>query len=451
VTLPADRAPAGPPKPAAAPPHIDDAPLNGFHVRLAIYSGGGPFLDGYVLSIVGVALVQATPQLGLSPSWQGLVGASALIGIFFGGFVGGWLADRFGRQVLYTLDLSAIILCSAAQYWSETAWSLFLWRLLIGVAVGADYPIASSLLAEFTPRRYRGPLVGGLIAIWFLGAAVAYVLGQALLQAGPDGWRWMLASAALPALCFVVMRHGTPESPRWLAQQGRHEEAGQVLARVYGAQATAPEAAATRQVGATALFQAGYGSRIAFVSLFWTCSVVPIFAVYAFGPKILGALGLAGDMGNYGAAFITMLFLLGCVVALRIINRLGRRALILHSFFWSGLALLLLGLFPDAPALVILGLFSAYALFIGGTQVLTWIYPNELFPTEIRGTAVGLASSLSRIGAAIGTYLVPVSLDAIGIGPTMLVAAAVTFAGFVVSLKAAPETGGLGLERSAAL
>jgi putative MFS transporter len=124
--------------------------------------------------------------------------------------------------------------------------------------------------------------------------------------------------------------------------------------------------------------------------------------------------------------------------------------LIIHSFLWSGVALLLLSIAAGGSPIVILALFFAYAVAIGGTQVLTWIYPNELFPTEIRGTAVGLASSLSRIGAAIGTYLVPVSIEALGIGATLLVAAIITFLGFAVSVHSAPETGGLGLDQCGA-
>jgi putative MFS transporter len=432
----------------------EDAPLNKFHKRLACYAGGGPFLDGYVLSIIGVALVQATPQLRLSASWQGLIGASALIGIFFGGFIGGWLTDKFGRQVLYTLDLIVIIVCSVAQFWVHGALSLFLWRLLIGVAVGADYPIATSLLAEFTPKRYRGPLLGGLVAIWFVGAAVAYVVGEFLLHSSPDAWRWMLASAALPATAFVIMRHGTPESPLWLMQKGRHAEAAVVIRRVYGENVTLPslaEPGADEKIGVKALFHSGYGARLFFVTAFWTCSIIPLFAIYAFGPKILAMLGLTGSMGNFGSAFVTLLFLVGSIFGLVMVNRLGRRVLLLHSFLWSGVALLLLGLFPDSSPLVILALFSAFALFIGGVSVLQWIYPNELFPTQIRGTAVGLASSLSRIGAAIGTYLVPVALDTLGTGITMLIAAGITLAGFAVSLWGAPETTGMGLEQSAAL
>ena len=117
----------------------------------------------------------------------------------------------------------------------------------------------------------------------------------------------------------------------------------------------------------------------------------------------------------------------------------------------AGLALLLLGIFPSAPAWTILVLFTVYAILIGGTQILQWIYPNELFPTEIRGSAVGLASSLSRIGAAIGTYLVPQALSHIGIGPTMIIAAVITLIGAGVSVVWAPETRGLTLGESAAL
>ncbi|WP_426999142.1 MFS transporter [Pseudarthrobacter sp. N5] len=180
-------------------------------------------------------------------------------------------------------------------------------------------------------------------------------------------------------------------------------------------------------------------------------SSIPLFAIYAFAPRILDALGLGGTRANFGSAVITVLFLLGTVVFVLLINRLGRRKVILHSFLWSGLALLGLGLFPQSSPTVTMLLFAGYALFIGGTQILQWVYPNELFPTEVRGTAVGLASSLSRIGAAAGTYLVPLSLTELGIGATMLIAAGITLVGFLVSLRMAPETRGLGLEEAASL
>lgn len=434
--------------------NLEDMELNSFHKKLTVYSSGGPFLDGYVLSIIGIALVQAGPALNLSSFWQGLIAASALIGVFLGGFLGGWFTDKYGRKVLYTLDLIAIIGFSIAQFWVESAWALFVWRLLIGIAVGADYPIATSLLAEFVPRKYRGPLVGGMIMMWFVGAAVAYVVGEILVRSGPDGWRWMLASAALPGILFLGMRHGTPESPRWLIGKGRIDEAQLVIEKVYGKNYSVkdlPEVVPENKVSVSQLFKSGYGSRMWFITVFWTCSIVPLFAIYAFAPKILAALKLDGDMANIGSAAITILFLVGCVAALFIVNSMGRRKLLIHSFIWSGLALLVLGIFPDSSATITLMLFSAYAVFIGGTQILQFVYPNELFPTEIRATAVGLASSLSRIGAALGTYLVPISLDSLGIGNTMLIAAVITFIGAVASYQMAPETNSLDLHAAANL
>ena len=433
---------------------FDNAPLNGFHKRLAIYSSGGPFLDGYVLSIIGIALIQATPQLNLSLYWQGMIGASALVGIFLGAFIGGWFTDKFGRQILYTIDLIAIGVSSIAQFWVDSPEALFFWRLILGIAVGADYPIATSLLAEFTPKKYRGPFIGLLLAMWFVGAAVACIIGDLLLKTGPDGWRWMLASAALPTAIFVFMRKGTPESPRWLMEKGRHAEARTVLTAVCGKDTVINDltvAAKENPAGIADLFKSGYGMRMLFITIFWTCAIVPLFAVYAFGPKIMTALGMSEDMGSTGSAIIAVIFMVGCIVALFLVNVLGRRRLLLNSFFWSGLALLLLGFFPDSNAYLILLLFAAYALFTGGAQTLQFVYPNELFPTEIRASAVGLASSLSRIGAAVGTYLMPISLERIGIGPTILTAAVITFIGFVVSLKMAPETRDHGLEAAASL
>src|SRR5579859_4589940 len=139
---------------------LDDAPLSTFHKKLALFSSGGPFLDGYILSIIGVALAQITEQWHLGDSEQGLIGASTLLGIFLGAFAGGWLTDKFGRKLLFTVDLVAIIVFSVLQFFvGDVVWLVIL-RLLIGIAVGADYPIATSLLAEFAPRKYRGPLLG---------------------------------------------------------------------------------------------------------------------------------------------------------------------------------------------------------------------------------------------------------------------------------------------------
>jgi MFS transporter, putative metabolite transport protein len=438
----------------SAPTTLDDAPLSWFHLRLAVYTGGGPFLDGYILAIIGVAMIQLSPQLQLTAAIEGVVGAVALVGIFIGAGVGGYLTDRFGRQKLYNWDLIAIAVLSIAHFWIADAVTLIVMRLLIGIALGADYPIASSLLTEFTPKRYRGPFIGSLIAAFFAGGIAAYLVGELLLMTGDDGWRWMLASGAAPALLLGILRYGTPESPRWLANQGRDHEAAAVVTKVFGPGVVMPPATADEaksSVGFVALFKSGYGGRLAFVTTFWTCAIIPVFAISVFGPKILAGLNLDGVASTVGSAAIQAIFLVGCIIALLLVNRMGRRSMLIHSFLWSGAGLLVIGLFPDAPALWIAVLFTVYAVAAGGNQILTWVYPSELFPTHIRGAAVGLTSALSRIGAAIGTVLVPLSLANLGTSATMLIATAITAVGLVVSLIWAPETRGLDLSDAASL
>lgn len=130
---------------------------------------------------------------------------------------------------------------------------------------------------------------------------------------------------------------------------------------------------------------------------------------------------------------------------------MGRRSLLLNSLLWSGLALLLLGCFSEASSWLIITLFGACAVLVGGAQVLQFVYPNEIFPTEIRAAAVGLGTSVSRVGAIIGTYLVPISISTYGIGYTMYFAAGITFVGLLVSWFLAPETRGADLSAASSL
>lgn len=264
-------------------PHVlDDAPLSGFHKRLALFAAGGPLLDGYILSSIGIALVTAGPQLNLSAAMEGLVGAGALIGMLFGGAVSGFLTDRYGRQVMYTLDLGLIAAISIAQFFVTEGWMLLVARIFIGAVVAADYPMASSLLTEFAPRKYRGPFLSGLVCMFFVGAAGAYFVGDAMMRSlGDDGWRWFLASAAVPALALLVLRLGTPESPRWLISRGRAEEAQRVLTRIYGSEVSVADLQLETTAKATwrDLLRGGYLGRLLYVVTFYTCSNIPVFAI----------------------------------------------------------------------------------------------------------------------------------------------------------------------------
>ncbi len=431
---------------------LDSASLNGFHAKLALFSSGGPFLDGYILSIIGIAMVQIQAQWDMSALWAGLIGASALIGVFIGGAVFGAVTDRIGRKLMYTIDLVAIIVCSVLQFFVENAWQLFVLRLVIGIAVGADYPIATALVTEFAPKAWRAKLVGGLNAMWFVGATVAAFVGYFLLSQ-PDGWRWMLLSSAIPAAVIVIARASIPESPRWLLGKGRTEEALAVLQQTIGSDATLddlPEDEGTTSI--RALLRGGYLRRIVFVSIFWTCTVVTLFAIYAFGPQILELFNLgSGDLAHIGYGLINLFFLIGNIVALLLVDRLGRRPILIWGFVISGLGLLYLAVWPESSLWMIAIAFAVYALFNGGPSILEWIYPNELFPTSVRATAVGICTGASRIGAALGTFATPWALANLGLSATMYIAAGIAAVGAVVSIVMAPETRGRELNAAASL
>lgn len=399
--------------------------------------------------------MQFSDYLKLDSFWQGMVAASAMLGTFFSGFLGGWLTDKLGRRRLFFVGPILFIVGSVGTFWVESGIALFVLRFLVGVGVGLEYPVAGSLLTEFLPQKHRGQRLAGLTILWFAGAALSYMVGNFILANGGDeAWRMVLASSGVLGALLFIIRLRTPESPRWLVSKGRLEEAERIIKQVYGPSyslANMPEQTVEKKVSLGALLRSGYGKRMLFVAVFWSAAVVPMFAVYSFAPVVLQALHLKGDWASYGSVLITLLFVVGCIVATRMIDSLGRRPLIIHSFLWSTLALLGLGLFSDGSEVLVLALFGAYALFIGGAQVLELVYPNELFPTEIRAFAVGMGSSMSRIGSAAGTRLVPISLQSIGIGNTMLVAALVSLAGLVVSVWLAPETRGMSLEMASSL
>ncbi|MBC3492464.1 MFS transporter [Pseudomonas taiwanensis] len=434
---------------------IEDVPLNSFHRLLTLRSGGGSFVDGYILSIVGVLMMQMSTALNLNSFWEGMIAASALIGIFFGGFLGGWLTDFLGRRRIFFVGPIVFTVASIAQLWADSATAIFVLRLLIGVAVGIEYPVATALLVEFLPKKHRGQKLAMLTVLWFAGAAAAYIVGEAILRSGvSDAWRWVAASSALFGAILFLLRLGTPESPRWLLTKGRRREAEITIKKVFGESfslSSLPEQDQAAKLPFSALLHSGYGKRLFFVLAFWTCSIIPIFAVYAFAPKVLAALKLTGDLSAIGSISITAFFMIGCLIATKAINFIDRRKILIYGFFFSGLALVGLGAFDSHGGIVILVFFSLFALFIGGAQALCFVYPNEIFPTEVRSVAVGIATSLSRVGAAAGTYLVPMSLGGIGVANTMYAAAAITFFGLLVSWLLAPETRSLSLQEATAL
>ena len=430
---------------------IDEAPYSRFHRKLVLMSAGGPFLDAYILTIIGIALGSIQTGLDLSGNETTMVGVASLVGLFVGGLGLGWVTDLVGRKVMYTLDLAALLIGSLLCFFVQEGWQLIAVRFALGIAIGADYPIATSMLSEWLPRKERGRCMGQLMAWWFVGACVASVVGYVMSSTmGDDAWRWVLASAAIPTAIVMIARHGTPESPRWCIANGQREQARASITEALGLQCTDADLdllarhEARSGMGFWDAFRKPYGKRTLFVCVFWTFQIIPLFGLYTFGPMLLDAFGVSGD-SLLGSVLISVMFLIGVVPGITLIDRVGRRPLIIWSFALMVLPLAVLGVLHEPSGLVVIACFSFYALASGGPTILEWAYPTELFPTEIRGTAVGVATSVSRIGAAVGTYLLPHSVTHFGLGTTMLFGAGLTLLGLLSCVAWAPETKGRSL------
>ncbi|WP_394229136.1 MFS transporter [Shewanella colwelliana] len=426
---------------------FDDLEFTPLHKKIMLWGSGGPFLDGYVLVIIGLALQQLTPALELDAQWIGLVGAATLVGLFIGTALFGYIADLFGRKLMFMIDIIAIAVLSFATMFISSPVELVILRFLIGIVIGADYPIATSMVAEFSPTKQRAFTMGFIAAMWYVGATAANMVGY-LLYDVQDGWRWMFGSAIIPCLIILLGRFHLPESPRWLLKKGRIQECKQVMLDFFGKDIEMSFEPA-EETKYSKLFETVYLKRILFVGIIWTCQVIPMFAIYTFGPEIIELLGFTdGKDAALGNIVISIFFMAGCIPAMYWLNSIGRRPLLIGSFAIMTAALALLGIVTNPNIWLIVAAFAIYAFFSGGPGILQWLYPNELFPTEIRASAVGAVMSFSRIGTIISTYALPVFMATYGISATLLVGAAISLLGLVVSVFMAPETKGMTLEKT---
>ncbi|MBO1332243.1 MFS transporter [Streptomyces sp. VRA16 Mangrove soil] len=434
------REPASGGSPRASASSSHDEPVTKFHWRVTATTFGANFSDGYALGIIGAALPVLTDTMHLSGVWQGLLGASALIGLFFGSILLGGLADRIGRQKLYVANFILITIASAAQLWAHDPTTLFVLRLLIGFGLGADYAVGPTLLSEFAPHRLRGLLLGSLTVLWTVGYVVANVLGT-FIPLSDSAAHWLLASGAIPSALVLLMRIGTPESPSWLDSVGRHEEAARIRRDYLGqtdAQPATAVAAEPPKARYRELFARGQARNTWFGVLFYSAQVLPYFAIYTFVPAILDALQIGNE--DVGYLLLNLFLLAGGVLGLWPVYRMGRRPFTTWTFLVMTVCLGLMAVLSGASGWWLMVPFLLYTFIMAAASNITQVYPAELFPTPLRGSGVGFLNGTSRIASAVGTFVLPVSLSAWGMGWSMAWMTGVLAIGTVGSLLWAPET-----------
>ncbi|WP_219921644.1 MFS transporter [Brevibacterium oceani] len=414
-------------------------------------SAGGTFLDGFDLTVIAVALPMIANEWDVSAGEKSLITSSAIIGSFIGAAVLGNLTDRFGRKAMYVIDLLAFVVFAALTAFSQDVWQLIIFRFLLGIGIGADYPISATIVSEFASKKGRGKLSTSLGAMWFVGAVAAYLVGLAVLPLGDNAWRALLLVGAFFALIVFIFRVQLPESPRWLLAHGRTEDAKNVVEKVTGVRPTEAELTESDQPKpgeSSKLFVGVQRRRTLFVCGFWFCYATAYYGISMYTPTILEPFTNGSHVSVIiGSGVVALLGLAGSIIGMNLVDNWGRRPLIITSFAGLTVALIVLAsvIGPSFGFLVVL--FSIAVLFANsGGGILNFVYPTELFPTSLRATGSGLATSVSRIGSILGVLAFPNLVAAWGNNAALWVFAAVGAAGLLICLFMAPETKNRSLE-----
>jgi len=449
----------------------------------------GGFLFGYDTAVINGANSYIKAHWTLSDFDEGLVGASAILGCIPGAMFAGVLSDRFGRKrmlflcaVLY--GLSAVLFLPAL---SPNLKAFLVARFICGLGIGASSMICPVYIAELAPEKWRGRL-GTLFQLGIVVGIFLTLFVNKTIQGFGDhawnmdsGWRWMLGIGAVPAVIFMLLLLAVPESPRWLAQNGREEDARQILYKAAGEvageehMAEIHEAIGQEEGRFLELFEGVYRRPLVLAVVLMLCSqFCGINAIIYYSTKIFIEAGADSSAAFTATAWIGMINLIATLVAIAFVDKAGRRPLLLLGTAVQTLALGMIGWMffakasgPEVPASLVslfqvigsmvdpkqAALFgciitytAAFALALGP---IGWLFCSEVFPNRVRGRAMSVAAMSVWISCYMVAQTFPMLNDNPRIGPakTFWIYAAVSLFCFVFVLLFIPETKGRTLEQ----
>jgi putative MFS transporter len=418
---------------------FEEAHFAPVHRKIRAGAFMGMICDGYILGIVGIALSYAAGPLGLTSFWMGVIGAGALLGILFGSLIAGRMGDRIGRKSLFTSVMAISVALSISQFFVADPAILAILRFLLGMSIGWDYTIGISLLSEWTPRVMRPRVLSWLLVLWTVGYVLSYLAGFVLNWLGVTDWRIILSTSAIPGIIALLIRIGSPESPGWLARKGRPQEALKVIHKYLGKQYGLPDA--EKEIPSASWFrlfskELRYNTIVS--GVFFACQVLPFFAISIFLPLVLSSLKI--DNPHASGVLYNVFTMAGVLIGTWLIDRISRRAYLLWTFYGAASILLIMTVWQGMPGPIALVFLAAFSLVLAISIVLEFTYPPELFPTELRASGVGITVAISRIGAAGGTFLLPIVNESFGVFASLGGCIVTLLIGGIVCQLWAPET-----------
>jgi MFS transporter, putative metabolite:H+ symporter len=407
-----------PPLPRAA--RLDRLPFTREHGRLVVGSGLGWALDAMdvgLISFVMAALV-AQEQWGITPGELSWIGSIGFVGMAMGATLGGLLADRFGRRQVFALTLLIFGAATGAAALSWSVAALVVFRFLIGLGLGAELPVASTLVSEYAPARLRGRMVVLLEAFWAVGWTLAALIGFFVVPRSDSGWRWALAIGALPALYAVAVRRGLPESVRFLESRGRVAEAEDAVRRferaadVEPVESPLPEP--TPSPGPGALWSTGNRRRTAALWVVWFSINFSYYGAFIWLPTLLFTSGFDLVKSFEFTLYITLAQLPGYAVAAFLIEKWGRRPTLAVFLLGSAAGAAMFAAADGDTAVLVTGMVLSF-FNLGAWGALYAVTP-EVYPTVLRATGAGAAAGFGRLASIAAPLCVPPLLETGGSG-----------------------------------
>ena len=438
---------------------MDKVNVSKFHYKMLLLSAAGVFLDGYDLFIISVVLLFIKPIWinTLPPAERaivtGAIAASALIGMFVGAFTLGHYTDKIGRKTMYVIDLIFFVVFAGISAVSQNVYQLIIFRFLLGIGIGADYPISSTYISEFAPAEKRGRMISSTFTFWGIGALTAAIVGYFIALWNPlgnDSWRIMLLSGVIPAVIVILLRTTMPESPRWLLSQAKTDRALKII-KMLNPKINLENIdlnVKREKSSIRDLISPVYIRRTLFAWIPWFFMDIAVYGIGMYTPTILQALGFKDPIQSIiGTAILDTFGIIGFILAIIFIDRVGRLRLQILGFLGMGLSLLLLGLTNGSSILLLLVLFAIFQISENaGPNTTTWVVATELFPTRLRGTAQGSSAAISRVGAITGVFILPLITQIYGEYAAITVVSLAAFAGLIATLILGEETKSLSLE-----
>ncbi|MGO2003040.1 MFS transporter [Arthrobacter rhombi] len=424
----------------------------GVQGKIFIIGGLGFMFDAWDVTLNGALIPLVMQEWGLERTTAAWLGTANLIGMALGAFLWGTIADRVGRRKAFTWTLLIFSIFTVAGALSPNFVFFAACRFLAGLGLGGCIPVDYALVGEFTPARHRGRVLTAMDGWWPVGAAAAFFV-SAVIQAGTGNWRLILLVMVLPALLVFWIRSSVPESPLFLVRAGRQREASRVidgLVRRTGAIVepyTLPSASSVPRLSAGAWFDQlrrvwAFNWHITAIawSLFLSVLLVYYLAL-TWMPSILLEAGMGESAALFSTAGMAAVGLAGVVLAAVLVERVGRKWLLGITGPLAALVLVLVALSLSQPHLAVAWLL-VFGFIIQIAIPVLYTYVSELYPTELRGSGFGWASSFSRLGAGFGPLLFAWLWPVVGLANSFLVAGGLVLLAVIWMALRAPETRG---------